>query len=304
MSNEATVLALFEEANPVPQEQITDETYIEPATYLATLQQRSSEVTKLDERTQGPTETNHRWRIVAAAAVLAILAGVAIVLLNQGTETEPPVVTNAPPTTVAEEAPTSTLDEAEEQWQAIPVWNDAGSGGTYRTNIYETPFAFTTPDGWFQAPGGSTETSFVIQLLEMSPLRIITMTTPMTVQDVVDEYVAAHAAIPEAEMSEPVSTDIGGANGMSFESIGLPFQVEDPSVVPFVGEDYLLDPGMGGPGGGSAVPILGAGKAMFHVVDIDGVTNLVVYQGIPDHYDENVAAAMEFLDSIVWNELR
>ena len=77
MSNETTVLALFEEANPVPDEQTTDEASLEPAAYLATLQRRSSEVTRLDEETRKETGTNRSWLMVATAAVLAIIAGVA-----------------------------------------------------------------------------------------------------------------------------------------------------------------------------------------------------------------------------------
>lgn len=306
MSFEDQVIALIAEGNPVPDPGSIETTPIEPAAYLATLQPRSSEVTQLDERTRSETVRNRRWLI--PSAVLVIVLGVVIVILNQDSNQDVPVIADPTPTTAVETTTnsevTTTLDVTEAEWQAIPVWNDTGSGGNYRTNVYGSPFSFTTQDGWFQAPGGATETSYVIQLMDMSPLRIITMTTAMTTEDVVAEYVAAHDAIPEAEMTEPEPTEIGGATGMRFESVGLPFQLEDPSLVPFVGADYLLDPGMGGPGGGSATPILGAGKALFHVVDVDGVTNLVVYQGIPEHYDQNRDAAAEYFDSVVWKALR
>lgn len=106
MSNEQRVLALIEQGNPVPDPAAIETLPAQPAEYLATLQQRSSEVTQLDERTERQEGNRRPWRVAAVAAALVIIAGVLALLLNQNSE-EAPTITEPTPTTVA---PAPTID--------------------------------------------------------------------------------------------------------------------------------------------------------------------------------------------------
>ena len=85
MITEETVMTIFVEANPAPDVDELDLVQTGSSAYLATLEQRSSEVTQLD--TQRKDQTKKRsvrpWLI---AAVVIIVAGVAFILLNQGEE--------------------------------------------------------------------------------------------------------------------------------------------------------------------------------------------------------------------------
>lgn len=75
MSNETRILALFEEANPVPDIHAMDSERSEPAAYLATLERRSSEVTKLDTKVDRPDKTRKvRVWMTAAAVILVVVA--------------------------------------------------------------------------------------------------------------------------------------------------------------------------------------------------------------------------------------
>lgn len=93
MSKETQILALFEEANPVPDDQVMVRSDAEPAAYLATLQQRSSDVIQIDERAEEQKTTRKPWLIAATAAALVVVAGAMAFLLNQGETEEAPVVT-------------------------------------------------------------------------------------------------------------------------------------------------------------------------------------------------------------------
>ena len=122
MSTESEVMALLEEGNPATEVPETAWSETNAAAYLATLEQRSSEVTQLDTRPQRtrtePTSQKQppmRW-LVAAAVI--ILAGVAFLLTNLGSD-EPPVVTDPPPTTVPEVTST-TIPEQTSTTAAVP----------------------------------------------------------------------------------------------------------------------------------------------------------------------------------------
>jgi hypothetical protein len=98
VNTEDRALALLARANPMPD---TDslELDADAVTYLATLQQRSSEVTKLETR---PVDEDRksRNRLIAVAATVVVILGAAIVLLTQANE-EPPVASDPAPTTLA-----------------------------------------------------------------------------------------------------------------------------------------------------------------------------------------------------------
>lgn len=87
MNIETQVLALFEEGNPIPDLDGLEPIDIDAAAYLATLEQRSSEMTQLDTKQKGQEQkktVRQRWLV---AAVVIILAGVALLFINQSGET-------------------------------------------------------------------------------------------------------------------------------------------------------------------------------------------------------------------------
>ena len=110
MTTEERVMTLFAEANPVPDLEKLDLVEVEAATYLATLNTRSSEMTK----TQIPRPEESERRVPAAAiavlAAAAVILGVALVLLNQSEE--PPVATDPAPVTTTAPTPTTSSPPA------------------------------------------------------------------------------------------------------------------------------------------------------------------------------------------------
>jgi hypothetical protein len=85
MGNESRLMTLFEEANPVPDEQTVEETATEPATYLANLRQGSSQVFEVGGRPSiesGSSAKGTRW--LAVAAFLAVI-GLASLITAQTT---------------------------------------------------------------------------------------------------------------------------------------------------------------------------------------------------------------------------
>lgn len=97
MINEAQALALLDEVNPVPDTESYELSEADIAVYLATLIERSSEVTQLETR---PTEEvgPRRNRLIAVAALLMLIIGTAVFVLTTPGE-EAPVATNLPPPT-------------------------------------------------------------------------------------------------------------------------------------------------------------------------------------------------------------
>lgn len=154
MSNDLRTLALFTEANPVPDESKLETFDVEPAAYLATLQQRSSEVIEIDEKTDKQTRKRSGWWIAAAAAALVMVAGILAVVLQQGGGEEPPPATDPTPSTTI--APTSLspagfwvvdevrhlalLEDGSYSWQSVGfvsdrgTWQRAGDTLTFRSN--------------------------------------------------------------------------------------------------------------------------------------------------------------------------
>jgi hypothetical protein len=156
VSVESQVIALFEEGNPVPDLDGLETIDLDATAYLATLSQRSSEVTDLDinEKEKAPEKRPMTpWLI---AAVVALVIGVAFAVMNQGAENAPVATT---PTTVADAAPTTvsppttadqpdtTIDAAEAAWETIPLFL-GGPAGHYRSLRFVPAFSFDAPDGW------------------------------------------------------------------------------------------------------------------------------------------------------------
>jgi hypothetical protein len=90
VNRETQVLALFEEGNPVPDLDALEPLDIDAAAYLATLEQRSTNVSQTStrsEKTNDGKRTRTAW-LVAAAAVVIIGVG-AVVAINQSADDSP-----------------------------------------------------------------------------------------------------------------------------------------------------------------------------------------------------------------------
>ena len=139
MSNDLRTLELFAEANPVPDELAMETREVEPAAYLATLQTRSSEVTQLDERVEPKDDRSPRWMVALAAAAVVILIGVVTVLINQGSDEQPPVT--QPPVESSEIDGYWSGEEADfffgDGEYAIVIDGALSDSGTYITGIRE-----------------------------------------------------------------------------------------------------------------------------------------------------------------------
>lgn len=99
MSIENEAVALFEEGNPVPDLEALEPVTVDAAAYLATLEQRSSEVTDLKAK-QSETAPDGKpdKRLLVAAAIAVAVIGTAIVLIARGGSETPPA-TDPTPTT-------------------------------------------------------------------------------------------------------------------------------------------------------------------------------------------------------------
>lgn len=138
MSIESHVLALIEEGNPVPDpDQITD-LPVEPAAYLATLDQRSSEVTQLDTRVEKP-DSRRKAGLWTAAAALVVIAGL-IAFLTSGNES--PVATDPPPTTITD----TNAANLSGSWAHIHVGRHADSEGIVSAVFENDTYAFMVND--------------------------------------------------------------------------------------------------------------------------------------------------------------
>jgi len=118
---EETVMTIFVEANPAPDVDKLDLVQTGSAAYLATLEQRSSEVTQLDTKQTDPTSSKRSMMPWLIAAALAAVVGVAIIVSNQNSG-EVPVVDEPTPTTVVDAAPTP-VDIGESYINAIDEWD-------------------------------------------------------------------------------------------------------------------------------------------------------------------------------------
>ena len=87
MITEEHVMATLADSNPVPDVEEIDLVQVGTASYLATLEQRSSQVTELDTKTQDNREKNKKnvMAFLVAAAVV-IVAGIGFMVLTPGDE--------------------------------------------------------------------------------------------------------------------------------------------------------------------------------------------------------------------------
>ncbi len=87
MITEEHVMATLADSNPVPDVEEIDLVQVGTASYLATLEQRSSQVTELDTKGQDNREKNKK-NVVAflVAAAVVIVAGIGFMVLTPGDE--------------------------------------------------------------------------------------------------------------------------------------------------------------------------------------------------------------------------
>jgi hypothetical protein len=84
VNHKDSVFALLIESNPIPQVDDLDVDEIGGARYLATLEQRSGEMTQPNTKRTDQQKKTIRPRL--AAAVVVVLAGVALIAINQADE--------------------------------------------------------------------------------------------------------------------------------------------------------------------------------------------------------------------------
>ncbi len=113
MSDEHLVMALLAEGNPATEVMQDVMTEVPAATYLATLKQRSSEMTKTDQpittKSPGPRR-GLAWALAAVAAILAI-GGLSFLIRDDGQVANQTTMTTS--TTVAEPTPTTVATDVE-----------------------------------------------------------------------------------------------------------------------------------------------------------------------------------------------
>lgn len=306
MSNETRLLALFQEANPVPDEHAM-ETDVKPAAYLATLEQRSSEMTQLDTRPKRTSE-QRRGRLLLVAAAAAVVLGVAIVILTQANE-ERPVVTNPPVTTLV--VPTTEPEVALDPLADFEVYTGRGSG-TFTAPQSTVPFALTVSDGWIGHNDGTParltlcipvpDQDFEACLIQGGLAEVAILQLDLGTIDETREYLAS---LDGAVLGSVEEVNVGGADGIRFEYQNQvpswPSNVTQPPF-PVVATTGCCKVGIG----------FGIyGKSVVTLVDVAGTTMTLVYQGestdrghpylngFEDHFDEGMA----IIDSIVWGDL-
>lgn len=248
---------------------------------------------KEDKRSMVP------WLVAAAATVIL---GVAIILVTQSTEEAPPA-TQLTPTTVADAAPTTvvtptTLDPVEAAWQEIPLFVGRGRG-ELRTVSFAVPFSFDTGDAtWVSGSLNSPERFGMF--FEGMVVLVDVIPGLDSIDATVEAFADWQATYPDTEMTEAVPASVGGAEGVVFETFGLPF--EDPD-----NPSPFTDPEGINYGGGEFTETF--------VVDVNGQILIVAHtfaknfpgDAVPayeqEEYDAANASAKAIIDSIVWKDL-
>jgi len=87
VTTETELFALFEEGNPVPDLDGLGSVALDAAAYLATLEQRSSDMTQLDTKAKDNKEKKKNGMAFLVAAAVVIVAGIGFMVVNQGDET-------------------------------------------------------------------------------------------------------------------------------------------------------------------------------------------------------------------------
>lgn len=301
MITEDKVMTIFVEANPAPDVDDLDLVEVGSTECLATLQQGSSEMTQLstqEQETHEPSRTSMGW---LAVALVAILVGVAVLILNQGAE-EAPTATDAVPTTVAE----SSTTVVESALADIPVWLGRGNG-QWTPAKSRIPFAFTNAEGWNSFNQSATEERFslcpgssaggTVSMCNVAAVSVLFLD-----YETVDETREFLASFEGAELGDEQPIAIDGAPGIRFE-----FTHDIP---PLIGQ---VQAGLEVPAAidmGNDVSPLGQGplgRSIVSIVDVDGVIVTLTFQGFDvsrgapeDGFTTYKEDGLGIIDSILW----
>lgn len=303
MSIENEVMALFEEGNPVPDLDALEPATVDAAVYLVTLEQRSSEMTQLTtkhEEKEQPSRGPVAW--LATAAIVLVLFGVAILLLNQGVE-EAPTATDPVPTTSVQ--PSTTIVES--ALTGIPTWPGSGNGQWVPAKS-KIPYAFTAVEGWNSSNQAITE-----ERLSLCPpfpgapgsatCRLSSVAVLFLEPETIEETRDLLASFEGAELGEEQEISIDGAPGIRFEFTHDVAAVTGGQVQPGLQVPAAVDFGT------EEVP-LGQGpfgRSIVSIVDVEGLIVTLVFQGDDptrgapeDGFGTHREAGLAIIDSIIW----
>lgn len=300
MITEERLMTLLARANPEPDEGFEVESTA--AAYLATLTERSSEVTQLDTRPE-KTSSSSRNRWIAVAATVVAIVGAGVVFLTRTSEeapvaTETPVTTLVVPTTQTptntDVVPTTTLT-AEEIWEQTPVGMSL-DGGEARTGEFAVPFRFAAPPGWIRldpefeqmlsigVPGSCPAVGNTVYY---QPWRQqCDAVLFISRDDTIEEVAAEITALTEVDTTEMQETEIGGAQGLVFQAS----TVSDTDQATLLSVEPLTE----------GVQLFADQTMNVYLVDVSGVTVVVLLSGSPEFTE----AAAGVLGTITWRSLQ
>ncbi len=264
------------------------------------------------------------------AAAVAVIVGVVLYTQSNGDsnsirvtdeDTTETTVTTSAPTTAAPttEAPSttlpptsSTLDPAEAVWQEIPLVLFPGVVGEFRTNTFGVPFKFDTA-GVPYSKDLETENWFAISSDDVSSWVDVFVGLD-SIEATVAEFQAMHDFYDSAQMSEPEPVTLGGADGVVFQSIGLPAGVAVTETDRHEFTAQIPSRGLWADASayGIAIPgtsASGSDGVSIWVIDVNGRVVVVAKSAL----EMQVAvedrplipqATQPLIDSIVWKDLR
>lgn len=240
-----------------------------------------------------------RVRFLALVPALGI---VSLVLASCTAESAPPLGPAATPTsttmtadtiepstTTTRVATTTTLDAAEERWlETVPYVVKGNGTARYRTSVFSAPFSLVPAQGWIkqaEAPDRLTAT-------QHDNITFLAFAAGFSSTDEAVEAYEIAAECFGASMTQPAASSVGGAEGVTFEILGLPQRTD--------GADNACTAPLTDPTG---TFVAGARQALFHVADVDGVTVTIIYWTLPTHYQDYTPSIDSMIDSIVWKDL-
>lgn len=152
MITEQRVMAILADSNPVPDVEELDLVQLGTASYLADLEQRSSEVTQLDKKTQTTEKDGNRRLIAVLAASVVVILGVVLVILQSDSD---PVADDTVVTTVPEDGSAEESARVVARTALLTSYADASNSGdaatimslftnSYPPEIKRHPYGFGT----------------------------------------------------------------------------------------------------------------------------------------------------------------
>lgn len=291
MSSERDVVALFEEANPVPTLDVIGDVVDDDALELL-FERRDQMVESSSRESNG---SGRRRLLMASAAIATVVVTVGVIWIMTGGGGSDEVITPSPttlgtipesnPSTTIEETqttepePTTTLDPAEAAWEEITPFVSGIRGGEYRTVNFEPAFKFTTQSGWTLTDIGIDTASRVAmhKTNGFNPQLSFFRFEWDTVEETADAFTSR--PVLNAQPSEPVA--VGGATGLRFDA--------------FPAENVLI---------GASTTCVAGGVCSFYVVDVDGtVVTILVNTVSQSEFNRLGPEAEEIIASVVWRTL-